>query len=688
MKRKAIHGMILILLLINILTLALDIQSAQASGTIYIRPDGSIDPPTAPIETEDDVTYTFTDNVHDMTVVEKNSIIIDGNGYTLQGSGDGFGLYLYSRQNVTLTNMNVRNFTYGIVALDSSDITVSGNNVSENSQGIVAMDSSDITVSGNNVSENSYGILLEFASNNKVSNNDVIGNSPYGIFVAYDANNNTVTNNNVTGNGHAYAFGILVSNSANNNVISSNILHGNYMGIHGPRVGSSNNIILDNVISDSFFGMLMWHPGAGNTFMNNSFSNNNFNFEVYGDSLSCYLQNIDASNTIDGKPFCYLINQRNLVIEPSTFPSVGYLALVNSTDIIVRDLNLTKNIVAGVSFAYTNDSRIENVHVNYNGIGIALFSSNNNTITNNYIETNYCDNLGASAYGIDLRDSINNTIYHNNIVNNLLPGPYYPPMYLFVQALDTNPSENYWHHPGLLEGNYWSDYPGVDDGSGTGKHSTAGDGIGDTNLPWPNTSYDNYPLISPWGSIQRSFAVSRENQTYEITTLSNSSITSFNYNETLSQISFNVTGPSDTVGFTNMTVLKELGDTFEVSVDGVAVSFIQTENATHCFLYFTYQHSTHSITVTIGPSPSKLIEELIEHIEQMNLKQGISNSLDAKLSVTLASLEALNSNKRNDAINKLEAVINETEAQREKMLTNEQADYIITEAQAIINIIT
>jgi len=49
-----------------------------------------------------------------------------------------------------------------------------------------------------------------------------------------------------------------------------------------------------------------------------------------------------------------------------------------------------------------------------------------------------------------------------------------------------------------LEGNYWSDYPGVDDGSGTGKHAIADDFIGDTDIPWPEPGYDYYPLMSPW----------------------------------------------------------------------------------------------------------------------------------------------------------------------------------------------
>lgn len=71
----------------------------------------------------------------------------------------------------------------------------------------------------------------------------------------------------------------------------------------------------------------------------------------------------------------------------------------------------------------------------------------------------------------------------------------------------------------------------------------------------------------------------------------------------------------------------------------------------------------------------------------MNLQQGIDNSFDTKLKNALASLEALNAEKRDDAINKLYAFINEVEAQREKKLTNEQADYLIAGAQAITNAI-
>ena len=49
MKKKAISGVILTLLLTSMLTLAFNIQPVNAARTIYIIADGSVYPPTAPI---------------------------------------------------------------------------------------------------------------------------------------------------------------------------------------------------------------------------------------------------------------------------------------------------------------------------------------------------------------------------------------------------------------------------------------------------------------------------------------------------------------------------------------------------------------------------------------------------------------------------------------------------------------
>jgi len=64
MNGKAVSGIIVTLLLTGMLTLTFNIQPAKASGTIYIRADGSVEPDTAPISSVDNVTYTFFDRTY------------------------------------------------------------------------------------------------------------------------------------------------------------------------------------------------------------------------------------------------------------------------------------------------------------------------------------------------------------------------------------------------------------------------------------------------------------------------------------------------------------------------------------------------------------------------------------------------------------------------------------------------
>ena len=72
----------------NVMILGFNIQIAMSSETIYIRADGSIDPPTANITNLNNITYTFTDNIsYDSILVQRDDIIVDGANYTLQGTG-------------------------------------------------------------------------------------------------------------------------------------------------------------------------------------------------------------------------------------------------------------------------------------------------------------------------------------------------------------------------------------------------------------------------------------------------------------------------------------------------------------------------------------------------------------------------------------------------------------------------
>jgi hypothetical protein len=96
-------------------------------------------------------------------------------------------------------------------------------------------------------------------------------------------------------------------------------------------------------------------------------------------------------------------------------------------------------------------------------------------------------------------------------------------------------------------------------------------------------------------------------------------------------------------------------------------------------------------TITaFGPvlDPVAMIEGLAGKVASFNLQQGIDNSLDAKLDAALAAWEDASVNNNGAAVNKLVAFISEVEAQRDKKITNAQADTLVADAQAIITVMT
>lgn len=89
-------------------------------------------------------------------------------------------------------------------------------------------------------------------------------------------------------------------------------------------------------------------------------------------------------------------------------------------------------------------------------------------------------------------------------------------------------------------------------------------------------------------------------------------------------------------------------------------------------------------TLNLYPTPQEAIEDLILLTEDMNLQNGINNSLDAKLDAVLKALE--DANEKNDvaAINALNAFINAVEAQRGNKISEADADILIAAALDII----
>lgn len=399
---------VLLLSLCALLLAAPIVRSAEANGAVYIRADGSVEG-TDKIQCDGNV-YTFTDDIFDSIVVEKDDVLVDGAGYSLQGTGIGGGINLMGRINVTVKNIEISNFFYGIYLNSSLNNRLSNNSVQANFYGIYLSASSNNTILGCNITENdSTGVWFRCSSNNDITENRITGNGQDGIWLSCSSNNNRVSENIVEAN----AYGIRIDDYSNNML--------------------RNNDLVDNVC----------------------------NFGVFGSLLPEFIQDIDESNTVNGKPVYYWVNLQDAAVPLDA----GYVALVNCSGITVQNLNLSNN-GQGLLLASTTESSITQNNITANIHGIYMCGSANNTVTGNNITKNL-------ANGIYLYYSQNNTFFHNNFIDNTTP------------VYDVGDPSNSWDNG--IEGNHWSNYNGTD---------MDGDGIGDTPYVLDENNQDNHPLVN------------------------------------------------------------------------------------------------------------------------------------------------------------------------------------------------
>jgi len=164
------------MLLLGMLCSTFKIMPVQASGTIYIRADGSIDPPSAPIQRMGDE-YSVTSNIVGGIVVQRSNIVIDGCGYALEGGGR-YGVDIRDPDNVEIKNMRIMYFYAGVV-IGSSYNTVTGNYIANNDEGISIWSDEYNSITGNIIENNDCGILTgaDAPRHNSIMENYIAGNN-------------------------------------------------------------------------------------------------------------------------------------------------------------------------------------------------------------------------------------------------------------------------------------------------------------------------------------------------------------------------------------------------------------------------------------------------------------------------------------------------------------------------------
>lgn len=262
LKRCIILSILLFPLVIMILGLGFKTSVAEAwNGTVYIRSDGSIEPSGAPVTTVDKVTYFLTGNIsvsrfnHGL-IIERNNIAIDGRGFTIQGSGAPFdtrGVDISGRENVTIRNLKIKGFAFGIYLSNSLFNSIVGNEVEENQIGLIGYRSAYNNIVNNVFRGNFYEIkLTDYSGNNLISQN-IIKTSTCGIILESDSNNNIVSWNRVEGNLTLLSTGIVIISCSNNRVT------GNSISLFATGIelsyAVSNTIFGNNITLNSFAGI-------------------------------------------------------------------------------------------------------------------------------------------------------------------------------------------------------------------------------------------------------------------------------------------------------------------------------------------------------------------------------------------------------------------------------------------------
>jgi len=232
LRKNTAKLLTMLLMVVSLSPIILLKQFSNAEDTVvYIKPDGSVVPSTAPIQRNGNI-YTLTGNINTTVIVEKSHITFDGNGFRIFGKGWNVtvdGLVLDNVVNVTVKHVNFSHFYWGVRLFQCSNIVLSENEMFENAYGIHPDWSNNSLVIRNKVKASiGGGVYLTNSFNITFENNLIISNSYYAMRIT-NSENCTLRRNVIA---HNFGSGIHFMNSNNNKVYNNNLLNNTYDAVN------------------------------------------------------------------------------------------------------------------------------------------------------------------------------------------------------------------------------------------------------------------------------------------------------------------------------------------------------------------------------------------------------------------------------------------------------------------------
>lgn len=293
-----------------------------------------------------------------------------------------------------------------------------------------------------------------------------------------ETSNCLITENSVPKTPNIISLWLSLENSSNNIISANNLTMGNI-----ELMFSSNNTLTGNTITDALSFGISLHWSSNNTINGNYFAN------VLSPVEADYDQNvISGNNMVNCDLGVRVLGSGNIVFGNNmTFADLGYHQQASDymTGIVVDGSNNTvyQNIITGYALAGISIDGVGNTYLN-----------NGTIIPPQGIDNTFFENIIAcNGYGLivspDGAAVDNNTIYHNDFINNnqsvLVTSP---------DSVETNDGSAYFVN--FWDNNYWSDY--------AQRYPNASE-IGNSgimSLPYliDGHNYDMHPLENPYMS--------------------------------------------------------------------------------------------------------------------------------------------------------------------------------------------